>query len=168
MYGMMLAVAALGANPAPSAMMIEDRVDLVELNHFYDEQARKVFDQILFYDWNEAHSRYQVADWRLVKYQNQVPTYDWKRRKYVAVWRDAKNRNQLRRTVSDLFRETTTQYDPELIDCTLLPKELRRELARRPNVRLEHVNAHFEYLRKRPRTFYGRLRECSILRRLQN
>ncbi len=44
-----------------------DRVDVIEINHFYDEQGRLVFDQTIFYDWSPDHSRYMVRAWRLVK-----------------------------------------------------------------------------------------------------
>ena len=49
------------------AEVTADRLDLVELNHFYDEQGRLVFDQLIFYDWSPEDARYQVRAWRLVK-----------------------------------------------------------------------------------------------------
>ena len=45
-----------------------DRVDVVEVNHFYDGSTGKLtFDQIIWYDWNPYESRYDVVDWRLLK-----------------------------------------------------------------------------------------------------
>ena len=55
---------AFGLAPAKTAAV--DEVDLVEINHFFDEQGRLVFDQVIFYDWCPEDSRYQVRDWRLL------------------------------------------------------------------------------------------------------
>ena len=52
----------------PLEDLARDRVDLIEVNHFYDEQGRLVFDQIIFYDWSPMQCRYQVRDWRLLKF----------------------------------------------------------------------------------------------------
>ena len=44
-----------------------DRVDLIEINHFYDGNGRLVLDQIVFYDFNSFKSEYECIDWRLIK-----------------------------------------------------------------------------------------------------
>ena len=41
-------VAAVCLNPVEN--VAQDHVDLVEVNHFYDEQGKLVFDQVIFYD----------------------------------------------------------------------------------------------------------------------
>ena len=33
---------------------LEQRVDLIELNHFYDDSGRHSYDQIIFYEWAPA------------------------------------------------------------------------------------------------------------------
>jgi hypothetical protein len=123
-----------------------ESVDLMELNHFYDEHGRLVFDQIIFYDWmpyviteeievekvgihevikkSEGY-RYQVRAWRLVKNPNQIPNRDWRCGGYSAMWQDGE---QLRFVISKSIRETWTQYDPELVEREYLPKEKRKEL----------------------------------------
>ena len=119
---------------SPQGDVARERVDLVEVNHFYDEQGRLVFDQTIFYDWSESHSRYMVRAWRLVKNPAQLPQRDWQDGGYVAVWHDGE---VLRHVHAESMRETWTQYDPELIEREFLPKEQRRELrmvkVERPN-----------------------------------
>ena len=33
-----------------------EEVDLIEVNHFFDEQGRLVFEQLIFYDWCKTGS----------------------------------------------------------------------------------------------------------------
>jgi hypothetical protein len=117
---------AVGLNPADGPV-ISDRVDLIEVNHFYNEQGNLVFDQIIFYDWFPAESAYHVRAWRLLKSPSQFPSFDVVRQEYVSLWHDGE---LLRRVHSDAFRESWTQYDPELLERNRLPKEHRRELNR--------------------------------------
>ena len=120
-------LASLCLNPIEDVAV--DRVDLVELNHFHDEQGKQVFDQIIFYDWSPTRGRYNVLAWRLLKHPSQLPVRDWSTGDYVTVWRD----NAIVREVrAETMRESWTQYDPELIERSFLPKEQRRELRKRP------------------------------------
>ena len=76
-------VVVLGINPTED--VAREKVDLMEVNHFYDEQGRLVFDQVIFYDWSPDHSRYMVRAWRLVKNPAQLPERDWRDGGYLAV-----------------------------------------------------------------------------------
>jgi len=126
-------VVCLGLNPSED--VARERVDLMEVNHFYDEQGRLVFDQVIFYDWAPEHSRYMVRAWRLVKNPSQLPERDWREGGYLAVWQDGE---VLRRIRAESMRESWTQYDPELVEREYLPKERRRELRA---VKMEKVAA---------------------------
>ena len=53
--------------------VVRQRVDLIELNHFVDEDGREVFRQVIFYDWSKSHRRYHERAWRLVKHPSQIP-----------------------------------------------------------------------------------------------
>jgi hypothetical protein len=110
---------------APREDVAREAVDLIELNHFYDEHGRLVFDQVIFYDWSLTDARYNVRAWRLVKNPAQLPSRDWTTGGYSAMWQDGE---QLRHVQSKSFRETWTQYDPELVEREYLPKEKRKEL----------------------------------------
>ena len=99
--------------------------DLTEINHFYDEYGRLVFDQIIFYDWSVSETRFNVRAWRLVKDPSQLPQRDWQAGGYAATWLDGEKIRYLR---SQSIRETWLQHDPELLEREYLPKEKRREL----------------------------------------
>jgi hypothetical protein len=116
-------VVALGI--APQEDVTRESVDLIELNHFYDEHGRLVFDQVIFYDWSAGEARYNVRAWRLVKNPSQLPQRDWSGGGYSAMWHDGEQIRQIR---SKSIRETWTQYDPELVEREYLPKERRKEL----------------------------------------
>jgi hypothetical protein len=110
---------------APKDDVVRESVDLIELNHFYDEHGRLVFDQVIFYDWSAGEARYNVRAWRLVKNPAQLPQRDWRLGGYSAMWQDGE---QIRYIHSASIRETWTQYDPELVEREYLPKERRKEL----------------------------------------
>lgn len=105
--------------------VVRERVDVAELSHFYDDQGRLVLDQVIFYDWDPHHERFQVRAWRLVK--NGAPSIerDWGSGGWDTIWLDGEI---LRHIKAGSFRETWPQYDPELAEREYLPKEKRREL----------------------------------------
>ena len=118
-------IIAVACSVIPSEDVAREAVDLIEVNHFYDEQGRLVFDQVIFYDWSKDDARYTVRAWRLVKNPAQLPQRDWKTGGYLAVWQDGE---LLRHVRANSIRETWTQYDPELVERGHLPKERRKEL----------------------------------------
>lgn len=122
--------AAFGLTPTEDVAF--DEVDLIELNHFHDEQGRLVFDQLIFYDWSVADSRYQVRAWRMLKTPAQIPRRNWREGGFVAIWHDTQNGDLLRKVKAQSLRESYTQYDPELVEREFLPKEKRRDLRRIP------------------------------------
>ena len=130
MTSIAVCVAAVCLNPVDHATV--DRVDLAEINHFYDEQGRLVFDQIIYYNWSPEDGRYNVCDWRLIKSPSQIPRRDWQDGGYVSEWNDFKQRDGLRRVEVKSIRESWTQYDPELVEREFLPQEKRRELQKIP------------------------------------
>ncbi len=116
-------VVALGTSPQQD--VARESVDLIEVNHFYDEHGRLVFDQVIFYDWSAGDARYMVRAWRLVKNPAQLPHRDWRDGGYATLWQDGE---VLRHVRSRSIRESWTQYDPELVEREYLPKERRKEL----------------------------------------
>jgi hypothetical protein len=116
---------AFGSNPQD--INVRDQVDLIEVNHFHDDQARLVFDQVIFYEWSPSKSRHQVQAWRLLKTSRQRPRRDYGAGDYVTRWTDGETEREVRAAT---FRETWTQHDPELVEREFLPKERRRELAK--------------------------------------
>jgi hypothetical protein len=123
-----IAVCLLTLGFNPTSDRTEEKVDLVELNHFHDDQGRPVFDQIIFYDWSPTEGRYQVRDWRLLKSPDQIPLWNSRDREFAAVWNDFKAHDTLRSTKAKMVRETWTQYDPELVEREFLAENKRRKL----------------------------------------
>ncbi len=120
-----LAVCIATAGSHTKTDLVVDSVDLIEINHRYDENGQFVFDQLLFYDWAPAKGHYDVRDWRLLKSRIQVPRRNPNSGTYVAVWRDGA---VMRKVHAKTIRETWTQYDPEIVEQQFLDKEKRRAL----------------------------------------
>lgn len=120
---LLLLLAILPSHAAP----VDDRVDVMHLNHFYDGEGRLVFDQLIFEDWGNPNClpwRHSVVAWRLVKNPAQIPMRSVGG-DYRAIWFDGE---VLRDVRAGSFRESWGQYDPEVLDRDVLPRELRREL----------------------------------------
>jgi hypothetical protein len=117
----MLLAGIVPASPT-SATTVRQRVDLIELNHFVDEDGREVFRQVIFYDWSKTHRRFHVRAWRLVKRENQVPRRHWNPSMYQCSWHDE---GLLRQVWAPSLRETWTQQDPERVNRGLLPEDQR-------------------------------------------
>lgn len=109
-----LPVWAIAAGPPPQASAeIKQRVDLIELNHFYDCHGQHQFDQVIFYEWSPDYLRFHVIAWSLVEGDlKRLPRRMPGSGQYQVVWfdRDAKLHREVR---AGLYRETWTQSDPE-------------------------------------------------------
>jgi hypothetical protein len=132
-------IIAVSILPQPDAVL-RDRCDLIEINHYFSDCGKLVFDQAIFYDWSESDGRYHVRAWRLVKSPAQLPQRDWftppgpldcmrltggtTGRSYSSLWLDGE---VMRRVETAALRETWTQWDVELAEREILPKENRRE-----------------------------------------
>lgn len=125
----MLAIILLALSSLhPSAEQQTARVDLIEVNHYHDDTGRHVFDQMIFYEWEPVYSRYHVREWRLAKSETRLPRRDYRAKVWRVVFYDA---GEPRIVEATEYRETWTQYDPELVNREHLPQEARRPLWRR-------------------------------------
>ena len=102
-----------------------DTADIIEVNHYYDANGKHVFDQVIFWDWHDDDCTFRVAAWRFLKPENHFPRRDPVRGGYVHIWKDE---GRLRCVRSKWFRETWTQYDPEVNDREFLTQRMRRGL----------------------------------------
>lgn len=100
-----------------------DACDLIEVNHYFDENGALLLNQILFWEWDSREARYQVRSWRLVKRPSMYPQACAEG--FETTWREGPMQV---RVTAPKFRETWTQYDPELIERKHLAHEERREL----------------------------------------
>lgn len=94
-------------------------VDMIELNHYFDDRGQHVFDQVIFWRIEESTRRYQVRGWKICNSQNDYPT------------RNANGLTELRigfdssalRVRSKVFRESWSHRDPERDDLVRHPLE---------------------------------------------
>lgn len=114
----------------PDAHIVEDRFDLVEVNHYYDSSGKKIFDQVIYYNWSTPRARFDVSGWRLLRSSWQIPRKN--RDGYVAIWRDG---DIIRRTRASNVRETHTGYDPEVLERDNLHREDRIGFSENVNLR---------------------------------
>ncbi len=121
----LIAFMLLGLLPAEDCVV--DSVDLVEWNSFYDERGRHVFDQLIFYDWNEKAGRHEIRAWRMRKSNAMNPVYDEPNREYVMTWFDSQS-FCWRRVYANSYRRSHTIGDPELEERKTRPTEQRRDL----------------------------------------
>ncbi len=111
--------------PGPRCRDVTETVDLIELNHFYDDLGRHAYDQVIFYEWSPDYRRFHVIAWCLVENDlSRMPTRNPKNGEYVVRWndRDAKVHRVVR---SALYRETWSQVDPERVNKKLLDEKYR-------------------------------------------
>ena len=112
---------------APEITLTE-RVDLIEVNHFHDENGRLVLDQVIFYQWAGDQHQFIVRAWRMIRSKNQFPHRSPNGQSYECLWRDDKI---MRCVQAPIVRETWTQVDPERANRQYQPQEGRRDLAQR-------------------------------------
>jgi hypothetical protein len=109
-----------------------EKVDVIEINHFYDENGTHVFNQMIFREWVPKDSRFQIIGWRLMKEDrggpSKIPQVKWNpngEKTYVSIWNDGEF---LRKIEAQSMTETWTQYDPEVLERNIFPKENRPDL----------------------------------------
>ncbi len=124
-------ILAVGNSPSVGNSLSQ-RVDLIELNHFFDDLGRHAYDQVIFYEWSPDYRRYHVVAWSLVEDNlERMPSHDHRRDIHIVRWydRDAKTR---RSVWSELYRETWSQTDPERLNKSLMDEKYRVSLLRLP------------------------------------
>lgn len=129
MWAILFALATL---PAPDPLI--DRVDLIEINHVYDGAGKPIHTQAIFYAWRPHQGRHDVLAWRLLKTDDarqplpgQYPERDWRTGEWIMVFTEG---HYLREVRAAHFRETWTQYDPEVAERDNLPKQKRTGLTK--------------------------------------
>ncbi len=112
-----------------------EHVDLIELNHFYDDLGRHVYDQVIFYEWAPDQKEFHVRAWCLVDPKECPNCQPWSSQdgeQWHVRWYD-KDHRLVRQLDADHFRETWTQIDPERANKKKLDEKLRTALIQLPN-----------------------------------
>ncbi len=110
-------------------VIVEDRGEVIEVNHYYDDRGDLVFSQLILWDTytstkpGELPSFLQVVAWRMIKNPFTRPRriHDG----YSASWMDGE---VMRRVSAPVMHETWTQHDREVDARDEFPKARRREL----------------------------------------
>ncbi len=137
-----LPLVMLATAEVPKSSDVEEQVDLIELNHFYDDLGRHVYDQLIFYEWAPDAKSFLVRAWCLVdeKQAGTVkPWRTWQDRRWHVRYHDRENRFY-RKISSQQFRETWTQVDPERANRKLLDERMRTALVN-PGIKIADANA---------------------------
>lgn len=107
---------------------IEDTVDVIEHNYFYNEQGEVQLDQYLFLRYSPSLSKYIVIAWRTNKEFS--PPYK-NGKGYVMTFYDSRDKTH-RKVHAKHIRETHTDYDPEIANQELLESVKRPDLSPKP------------------------------------
>lgn len=116
-----LVIALLVTSTIPQSALVEDYVDVIELNHVYDNEGKPVLSQFIF--WNRTDSGFEIVAWRL--YCGESISRSNRNCHVILVQADT-----FRKVNSLQFKETWTQYDPEMRERTKLPINQRLGLTR--------------------------------------
>ena len=114
---MILALLLLVAVPH-DASAIRENVACIERNSYHNDEGGLVFRQYIFFDW-ECDGHVVVA-WRLDKGE-----FSFTEHPPTLIWADGESVRIVR---AEYWRESWTQYDPELAERERLPAEQRRGL----------------------------------------
>jgi len=111
----------------PGRCIYRDRVDLIELNHYYDACGENSYHQIILWEWSPDYRRFHVVTWLLVdddlkNYPTRLNNGSYK----VTWWNSDKNCYQ--EVTSSLYRETFSTHDPEKENKLLFDEKFRRQL----------------------------------------
>ena len=131
--------------------VVRDECDVLELNHFYDGNGKRCFSQWCFWDWNSLRSRHDVVAWAMASQHGKAEP-DEKLRAMVAPtkegWRLRFGHAGVEREISARqFRETHTQFDPELEARNILPVERRRGLSKPLRVPVIQAGQNANFIR---------------------
>ena len=108
----MLAMLLLATIPM-DANVVSDGADLVELNSVYDGEGCVVLTQLIAWDWRG--DRHVVAGWRLMADKAWRPPH--------VTWMEGTRLYDIR---GRYWRETQSQFDPELLEREIMKPCHRR------------------------------------------
>lgn len=105
---------------------LTERVDLIELNHFYGPNGQHAYDQFVFWEWSPDYCRMDVVAWKMYDETTIIAhPYLW----HEVRWAIEKNR--VMRVQARAWCETWSSIDPERQAKKLMADDFRRGLIRR-------------------------------------
>ncbi len=107
--------------------------DTIELNHFYDGEGKLLFNQFVFWEFDESDSQWKVVDWMLGTYNFGSTKVNYDLNTTVKTLVINRQTNLFKIKYKNRFFESWTQYDSELANRSILSIEKRRGLFGRAN-----------------------------------
>jgi|TARA_Y100000296_G_C5050666_1_gene194658 hypothetical protein len=109
----------------PDDTVVVDVCNVIERNNYYDDNGKKIFTQIVFWNFDRVSTRFVVLAWRYDEGQIRIEPRNGKTR---ITWLDD---DTMRCVIGGKFNETWTQYDPEVFDRQFTPEANRPGLGKR-------------------------------------
>lgn len=119
--------------PASGKKTIVDKVDVIELNHRYDDEERHCYDQYIMWEWSPDYKRYHVVAWTLDEQKSnnlRKVTKDHNTGKYVLTYVDSQT-GLSRKIYAPIYKETSSSSDPERENKEIFPEKYRRGLSKK-------------------------------------
>ena len=108
--------------------IVEDRVDIIEINYYFNDMGAINFAQVIFWEWDRHRKKFRVVDFRILERDAE---HVWPAKMqsglYVHFWWDERT-HTCRKVIAPYFYITMTDEDPEMKDRDKWPKDERREL----------------------------------------
>ena len=108
----------------------QEHIDLIELNHKYDQKGNWIFDQIIYWEKHPHQTKYYVRTWHHAQKPEHYPQKHPTQQTWTNTWTDDKNHTHHHTTKN--YQETWTQNDPERDNLKKLPQNQRLNLATKP------------------------------------
>lgn len=102
---------------------IEENVDLIELNHFYDKKGLWLYDQTIFWTIDPNTGKMHVRSWLLIDHHKKISKTN---NIFIVRYVDDKNTYRIIKSIN--FKESRTQFDPERENKEICPESLRIKL----------------------------------------
>jgi hypothetical protein len=122
---MLVALLMTVLSGAQSRVAHVERVDLLEVNHYRVPSCESYAIQIIAWEWDAEHRRYNVVAWMMQT--DEMPNYP--RQLRSGYWRTTWINGCL--VEARIFRETWTEYDPERHNAIVHPEACRRHFPAR-------------------------------------
>lgn len=123
----LILILAIGVGSRSPVVVV---VDLVEVNHFYDEESGEhKFNQVVIYEIDPVTKMKMVIDWYMLEKDrlDKCPSRNYETQGCSLFWPDDRSV----KVVSRMFTETWTTHDPERENKKIFPEHYRIGILKR-------------------------------------
>lgn len=109
----------------PNETIVENTFDLIELNHYYNDEGKRVFSQYMMCDWSNEKKTFVCQIWLM---QGEDVSHELTLNGVELLLWDPKSKRRLHRIRAPAFTETWTQFDREVENRKILSPNERKGL----------------------------------------